>query len=133
MRKLMFCFLLIVFGQSLLAQVSIHQLLCEQMSNPIGVGVKKPRFTWKIQSETPSTIQTAYELIVKKGKQKVWATGKVASEQSVYIEYNGQPLEQDTRYSWQVRVWDNHGNESTWSAPAIFHTAFFDSSAWKAK
>ncbi len=42
-------------------------------------------------------------------------------------------MEQDTQYDWQVRVWDNHGNSSPWSAPAHFHTGFFDTTAWRAK
>jgi alpha-L-rhamnosidase len=133
MRKLLVCFLLTVVYQSMYAQLTIHQMLCEQMTNPVGISTSKPRFIWKISSPTPSTKQVAYELTVKKGKQKVWATGRVETDQSVFIQYNGQPLEQDAKYNWQVRVWDNHGNLSAWSPLASFQTAFFDSSAWKAK
>ena len=133
MRKILVCFLLIAIHQSIFAQLTIDQMLCEQMNNPVGISTAKPSFIWKINTSAPSTKQVAYELTVKKGKQKVWSTGKVVSDQSVFVEYNGQSLEQDTKYTWQVRVWDNHGNLSAWSPFASFQTAFFDSSAWKAK
>lgn len=133
MRKLLVCILLSVVYQTIYAQLTINQMLCEQMNNPVGISTSKPRFIWKINASIPSTKQVAYELTVKKGKKIVWATGKVATDQSVFVQYNGQPLDQDTKYNWQVRVWDNHGNLSPWSSLASFQTAFFDSSAWKAK
>ena len=115
------------------AQTKIEQLLCENTSNPLGMGVEKPRFTWVITSSQGSTMQKAYELVVKEGKKTVWATGKVDSDQSVLVEYAGTQLHSNTKYNWQVRVWDNHGGVSTWSAPANFHTALFQESDWKAK
>ncbi len=133
MRKLLVCFLLTVVYQSIYAQLTIYQMLCEQMTNPVGISTSKPRFIWKINASMPSTKQVAYELVVKKGKKSVWTTGKIASDQSVFVQYNGQSLDQDTKYNWQVRVWDNHGNLSPWSPLASFQTAFFDSSAWSAK
>ena len=115
------------------AQTKIEQLLCENTSNPLGMGVEKPRFTWVITSSQGSTMQKAYELVVKEGKKTVWATGKVDSDQSVLVEYAGTQLHSNTKYNWQVRVWDNHGGVSAWSAPANFHTALFQESDWKAK
>ena len=39
----------------------------------------------------------------------------------------GPALASQTRYYWQVRVWDNDGNASAWSGPdAWFETAFLD-------
>lgn len=133
MRKLLMCFLLLVHHPSMFAQLSIQQMLCEQKINPVGIGTSKPRFIWKINASTPSTKQVGYALTVKKGNQTVWASGKVETDQSVFVEYNGRSLEPDTKYSWQVSIWDNHGNVSPISAPAFFHTAFFDSTAWRAK
>lgn len=127
---LMFLFLTIL-GTT--AQTKVAQLLCENTSNPIGMGVEKPRFTWLITSTQGSTMQTAYELVIREGKKTVWSTGKVNSDQSVLVEYAGTPLVSNTKYNWQVRVWDNHGGVSAWSTPALFHTALFQESDWKAK
>ncbi len=127
---LMFLFLTIL-GTT--AQTKVEQLFCENTSNPIGMGVEKPRFTWLITSTQGSTMQTAYELVVREGKKTVWSTGKVNSDQSVLVEYAGMQLHSNTKYNWQVRIWDNHGGVSAWSAPANFHTALFQESDWKAK
>ena len=53
------------------------------------------------------------------------------SEQSFDVPYAGPALASQTRYYWQVRVWDNHGNASDWSKPAWFETAFFDPSQFQ--
>jgi alpha-L-rhamnosidase len=131
-----YLFALVLLFSSVLgatAQTKVEQLLCENTSNPIGMGVEKPRFTWLITSTQGSTMQTAYELVVREGKKTVWSTGKVNSDQSVLVEYAGAPLISNTKYNWQVRVWDNHGGVSAWSTAAFFHTALFQESDWKAK
>jgi alpha-L-rhamnosidase len=131
-----YLFALVLLFSSVLgatAQTKVEQLLCENSYNPIGMGVEKPRFTWLITSTQGSTMQTAYELVVREGKKMVWSTGKVNSDQSVLVEYAGAPLISNTKYNWQVRVWDNHGGVSAWSTPALFHTALFKESDWKAK
>jgi len=89
MKKSILIVALVCIHACIFAQLSVDQLLCEQMSQPIGIDTKKPRLTWKLKTSLPSTMQSAYEVVVKKGKQKVWSTGKVMSDQSVFLEYNG--------------------------------------------
>jgi len=120
-----------VYAQS--KSLAVSNLLCENLSNPMGLDVKMPRFTWQLVSSNRNVMQTAYEIKVTKDKTTVWATGKIASEQSVLVPYAGSPLESNQRYTWQVRVWDNLGNVSAWSTPAFWHTAFFSPNDWKAK
>lgn len=133
MKKMIACFFLIFSSVYVFSQTTVTEMLCENMRDPVGVTVVRPRFTWKISSDQNATMQVAYELVVSNAKQKAWNTGKVPSDQSVFVSYNGQKLDPDTKYSWQVRVWDNHGNVSPWSKASTFHTAFFDSSSWRAK
>ena len=131
--RYLYAILFLCFSITLTAQTSIKQLLCENQVDPMGMGVSHPRFTWIMESTNYSTVQVAYELIVRQGKKLMWSTGKVVNDQSVLIEYNGSPLQSNTAYTWQVRVWDNHGKVSDWSSPGKFHTAFFQSTDWKAK
>jgi len=133
MKKIVACLCLVIAYLHLVSQTVVTETLCENLQNPIGINVADPRFTWKISSTQSSTMQIAYEVVVSKAKRKVWSTGKVTSDQSVFVSYGGQILEPDTKYHWQVRIWDNHGNISPWSSPSTFHTAFFDSISWKAK
>ncbi len=129
------CFILVfqLFSLLVSAQVSVINLLTENTLNPVGLDVSQPRFTWQLNSEKRNVSQTAYELKVFRGKTDVWQTGKVTSSQSVHVIYNGPALQSGTKYSWQVRVWDNEGKTSSWSKPATFQMAFLKSSDWKAK
>jgi len=113
------------------SQVSVTGLVCENLTNPIGLGTKQPRFSWQVVSEKRNTMQTAYEIKVSDGKATVWNSGKVSSDQSTDIVYAGTPLVSDKVYSWQVRVSDNHGNNSAWSN-ASFQTALLNAADWKA-
>lgn len=142
---LIFCLPLLLAVSSLTTMSSIYaqnkgltvnNLRCENLSNPIGLDVKKPRFSWQLTTNQRNAMQTAYEIRVSKDmtmKTAVWATEKVLSDQSVLVDYKGTPLESNQRYYWQVRVWDNQGNASAWSTPAFWQTAFLSASDWKAK
>jgi alpha-L-rhamnosidase len=118
------------------AQVQVQNLTTENLVNPIGLDIPQPHFSWQLLAARRNVLQTAYELKVSteanfKGKSS-WTTGKVNSDQSLLIPYNGIPLLSGQRYYWQVRVWDNQGNVSPWSAPAFWQTAFLHQADWKA-
>ena len=115
------------------AQVKIQHLLTENLTNPIGLDVQQPRFSWQLISDKRNIIQTAYELKVSADKGSLWKTGKVNSNQSVQVTYAGNALQSGKKYTWQVRVWDNNGKTSPWSEAAFFQTALFNVSDWKAK
>ena len=51
----------------------------------------------------------------------------------MYIDYAGPKLSSNTKYNWQVRVWDNQGTASEWSASNSFQTALLSVSDWQAK
>ncbi len=114
------------------AQVVVTNLKCEDLVNPIGIGNAKPRFSWQIVSERRNSIQSTYELNVSLNKTIVWSSGKISSDQSLYISYGGSPLASGNKYTWQVRVSDNHGTTSPWSEPATFQVALLNTSDWKA-
>jgi alpha-L-rhamnosidase len=118
------------------AQVKVENLLTENLTNPIGFDVKQPRFTWQLESNKRNVAQTAYEIKVNGSSKNAgsgWSSGKILSDQSVQVSYEGKPLQSGQKYSWQVRVWDNAGKTSSWSDPAYFQTGFFNLSDWKAK
>jgi alpha-L-rhamnosidase len=138
MKKLLLLFVLQSVLINLVAQVSVTNLLCESLRNPVGLGVKQPRFSWQLTGDKRNLLQSAYEIRVSDGATTAWSSGKVLSEQSVYVQYAGKPLEWEKKYSWQVRAWDNYGKVSAWSQPAFFQLALYfneaepASSGWKA-
>lgn len=115
------------------AQVKIQHLLTENLTNPIGLDVQQPRFSWQLVSDKRNIAQTAYEIIVSADKGPLWKSGKVASNQSVQVSYAGTALQSGKKYTWELRVWDNNGKQSPWSEPAFFQTALLDTADWKAK
>ncbi len=115
------------------AQVSVQDLLTENLVNPIGLDNTAPRFSWQLTTGKRNILQTAYEIKVASGKNLVWNSGKIASDQSVQVPYAGTALQSGKKYSWQVRVWDNEGKASAWSAPADFQMALLAAGDWKAK
>ena len=103
----------------------IYDMKTEDLINPIGIDEKKPRFSWKLQSKISGTLQTAYRIIVRSDNDTVWDSGKVTSDRSICIEYDGRYLSAMTKYSWQVSVWDEQGNEYT-SDTADFETGLMN-------
>jgi alpha-L-rhamnosidase len=134
MRKNNFLLLGLFFlTTTISAQVKVVNLLTENQTNPIGLDVQQPRFTWQLMSEQRNISQTAYEITVSGSKGTAWKSGKITSSQSVQVAYAGTALQSGKKYTWQVRVWDNNGKTSVWSEPAFFQTAFLNASDWKAK
>ncbi|SEN57057.1 alpha-L-rhamnosidase [Chitinophaga rupis] len=122
-----------LFSYTGYSQVKVQELRCENLNNPVGLDVLQPRFSWQLATTQRNVLQTAYELKISKNNTVVWNSGKVNSDSSVHVAYKGQALEPDTRYSWQVRVWDNKGKTSGWSAPAYWQTGLLNAGNWKAQ
>jgi len=140
MRKYILSLLLFFISISVFSQIQVSHLLCNNLTNPVGVGSATPEFTWQLTSGKRGVTQTDYEIRVaenatflQKGKDLQWNSGKVNSDQSVHVDYNGSPVQSGKKYFWQVRVWDNDGNKSAWSAPAYFQMALLNTGDWKAK
>jgi alpha-L-rhamnosidase len=138
MNKLNVFFFLFVFVSSpLIGQtLSVYDLTCNHRSNPMGIGPESVRLSWKLKGSDRNVAQTAYSIRVSTNgdfakTSTLWQSGKVISDQSILIPFN-EKTKSKTRYYWQVKVWDNHKHESSWSAPAFFETGLADAD-WKAK
>lgn len=121
-------------------KLTIYDLTSEYKQNPLGIDNQHPRLSWKIRTALKDVVQSAYEVRVANtskeltnAKKLLWNSGKVTTDQSIHVIYGGDPLVSTTRYYWQVRVWDNKGNVSTWSEPNFWETGFLKAEDWKAK
>jgi len=122
------------------SQIKVTQLFCDNLTNPVGIDVIQPQFSWQLTSDKRNVMQAAYEIrvgsdrsVLEKGKNVQWNSGKIQSDQSVHINYNGPALQSGKKYFWQVRVWNNDGKSSEWSNPAFFQMALLNENDWKAK
>lgn len=128
-----FCAMLPAFG----APLAPSQLRCEYLNNPVAVDVTAPRFFWVLNHTERAQTQSAYQLQVSRrtdfASEVAWDTGRVASAETIQVEYKGAPLSSDTDYYWRVRYWDANGASSPWSETSRFSTGLLNPSDWKAK
>ncbi len=112
-------------------------LQCEFCTNPISIDQARPRLSWKYSSTAYNWRQKAYQIRVAgdaRCRHRIyWDSGRVPSDQSHLVEYQGIPLTSARRYWWQVRVWNQDDECSSWSDPAFFETALLHPSDWRAR
>ena len=89
--------------------LSITEILVEHRNSPIGLDLKRPRFTWKLISDGQNVKQESYQIIVSSSGTVFWDTGRIKSDQSVLIEYKGEDLSPMTVYTIEIKSWDNNG------------------------
>lgn len=110
--------------------MKIYDLRTEYRKNPIGLTQAHPGFSWKMESETPDTIQKSYHIVVKCGEETVWDCAQ-DSDESVLVRYGGAELKPETEYYVTVEVTDNHGN--TAEQTMTFETGVFAPQDFSAK
>ena len=119
-------------------QISIADLRCELLQNPVGIDVPKPRLSWEIKSNERNIYQTAYQIIASSSLKKlnnneadIWNSGKINSDKSVQVLYNGTTLKSGEYVYWKVKVWTNK-SESDWSETNFWSTGLLNTTDWKA-
>lgn len=115
-------------------------LRCEYLVDPMAVGGGPPRFYWTVTSTRRGQGQSAYQILVSLSKSVLdedqgdqWDSGRVESDETLHVKYEGEPLAPGTVYYWKVRVWDRTGNPSAWSDAATFTMGLPDQADWDAK
>lgn len=111
-------------------------LVCEFLTNPLGLSEIKPRLSWKISDSRPGAIQKAYQIQAAKSvddlekKPDLWKTDWVKSDNTLDVEWNGKQLRSKMKVFWRVRVKDMKGKESPWSEIATFEMGLLKKSDW---
>ena len=109
--------------------VNVSWLRVENMEQPLSIDTSMPRFSWLIQSDKQDVRQTAYQIVVSTDKGEVWNSGKVSSDQQLWVRYGGQPLKATIQCTWKVKVWTTAG-ESAWSDEASFGIGLLKEGQW---
>jgi alpha-L-rhamnosidase len=102
------------------AEVSTpKELRCEYLENPLGIDLATPRLSWIVETKERGWRQTAYQVLVATTTAKLaadtgdlWDSGKVESDQSIHVEYQGKPLLSRMPCFWKVKVWTTKAAES---------------------
>ncbi len=108
----------------------------EHLTEPLGIDVTVPRFSWKTTATRNDVVQTGYEILVASSEEllardrgDLWDTGRVPSDAQLWVPYGGQPLTAHQRAYWKVRVTTNRGR-SAWSAPQRFSIGLLGETQW---
>lgn len=120
--------------------ITVGDLRCEMLENPVGIDFKSPRLSWRISATTERNVeQTAYRVIVASSKEKlaenigdVWDSGNVNSAQSQWIQVDGKTLKSNAFYYWKVLV-QTYKGASAWSAPAYWSMGLLSENDWRAQ
>ena len=131
--------------------VSVGNLQCEHLTDPLGIDCPHPRLSWQLEDPRQGARQTAYQLSVStdsaalttasvltnstspntsaRASGLTWTSAKTTSDSNL-ITYQGPPLRPFTAYYWQVTSWDADGQPHR-SPIARFETGMMDKANWK--
>lgn len=114
----------------------------EWLEDPVAVEAEKPRLSWSLgrDERLRGQRQSAYRILVasshgelEKGNGDLWDSGKVASSNTLGIEYSGKPLASGQRAFWKVKTWDKDGKEGAWGAISRWDMGLLKPEDWKAR
>jgi alpha-L-rhamnosidase len=97
---------------------------------------RKPLFSWIVNDPSMNAHQWAWQVIVSSSAEKcfsgegdLWDSGVPGTgsawetnPQSLYVPYDGKPLQDHTTYYWKVRTWTRANEPGFWSDIATFKT-----------
>lgn len=120
--------------------VVLDDLRVEHEKSPLGIDVPRPRLSWKLRGGPRATRQSAYQIIVatslsdlRQRTRLSWDSGRVSSDQSIGVLYDGEPLRSRAAYFWTVRVWTATNALSEWAEPGEWEVGLLEPSDWTAQ
>jgi len=129
--------ILISFSAQAQNKISVTDLKCEMLTNPEGIDVLQPRLSWKIKANVNDVKQTSYQILASSSLEKLtagnadlWDSGKVQSDASVNVLYNGKKLKDRQDVYWKVIVSTNKGEVKS-TEPAHFSIGILTYADWK--
>lgn len=96
-------------------------------------------FSWKIDAQKNNWQQGAYQIVVSSTDDKngtsadFWDSGKIMSDNQLFIPYSGKRLDDGEKYYWKVKVWEKNGKSYKWSKTESFIVPLTSYDEWKAK
>ncbi len=120
-------------------RVNLTHLLCEYAANPLGLDIVQPQFSWQIETTRRNFHQSAYRIRVTKQfagpdepAEPVWDSGRISSDESCGVPYQGPLPESRMRYRWDLTIWDSEGNGYHNEEAAFFEMGLLKPDDWMA-
>ncbi len=115
-------------------------LLCEYMTEALGIDVLLPRFSWNTDLVERGQFQKAYQILVAsivenldKDYGDMWDSGRIESNQSVNVIYSGKKLKSEQICYWKVRIWDKDEKATSYSNISKFEVSLLRPEDWQAE
>jgi alpha-L-rhamnosidase len=115
----------------------VSGLTCENLIEPSGIDTDKPCLSWKIITPESGASQNAYQILAATSEEKLneeacdlWNSGKIISDRSVLVPYEGKYLISRSVCYWKVRVWDDKDRVSEWSNSSFFSIGLLEKDDW---
>lgn len=107
--------------------MKVFRLRTEYLKDPLGIDIKTPRIFW---NDEGLVSQSSYEVIATKNGKPFLDTGKVESS-SMHYDFK-EPFASRDEVTYQVKVWNEKGEESPLSEPAHFEMGLLKESDFEA-
>ncbi len=118
----------------------VGRLRCEYLENPMGLGERRPRLSWELNSDERGQRQAAYRVVVASSKEKLargqgdlWDSGRVESAETTQVEYAGKELGSRQGVYWTVTSWDQDGRVAKAQMPGMWEMGLLDGQEWGGK
>jgi len=119
------------------SSITFEKLLVNTKQNPSTIESKQPLFSWIVNAEGFNKSQSAYHILVATSVEKlnetdtdVWNSNKVKSNKSAFVKYQGEELKAMQTYFWKVKIWDENGEATKWSAVQKFEMGLISKKNW---
>ncbi|MHA7280914.1 family 78 glycoside hydrolase catalytic domain [Arthrobacter sp. MDT2-2] len=111
--------------------ITVSPVSFEHHREPLGIGERRPRLSWKTTAE-PGWVQQRYEIEVVHGSD-TWSSLVVTSPDSVLVPWPAADLPSRTSVTVRVRVWGaDDVAPSAWSPASIAETGLLEPTDWTA-
>lgn len=129
------------YGSKEKATIKPIRLNCEYRDKPQGMDILEPRLGWNLEvnSSKRGIRQTAYHILVAsteklldQDKGDIWNSGKVISNKTNQIVFQGKKMRSRLLCFWKVKIWDENNNESKWSDHSSWSMGLLQTSDWSA-
>jgi alpha-L-rhamnosidase len=116
------------------------KLRTDDLVTPLGLDDPTPRFAWQLRDPRYAAKQSAYQIqvathreLLASGKPDAWDSGRITTDQSVGVSYQGAALTPSTRYYWRLLVWDKDGKPYPASEISWWETGLLEQASWRGK
>lgn len=126
------CITILPENENEASRLGYGKLTVDGRTEYLGCDNPSPRFGWQLTSDKNNQRQRAYRVIVASDSEKInsaegdmWDSGKIDSDMSQWILYQGKPLQPNHDYYFRVKTWNDDG-ESLWSPVAKWSTGLMN-------